>query len=109
LHYQFVGLRARFAALALASASELLCIRHQDRRRLAALSSPTIEIAGPQHSTERRETAMNTSHEMPETSHETLEPDRQGKVGWAVLWLLGVPLPILLVLYFLTGGGCNGG
>ena len=35
--------------------------------------------------------------------------ERHGKVGWAILWLLGVPLPILLVLYFLTGGGCNGG
>lgn len=29
--------------------------------------------------------------------------DRTGKVGWAVLWLLGVPLPILLVLYLLMG------
>jgi uncharacterized protein YjbJ (UPF0337 family) len=30
--------------------------------------------------------------------------ERSGKVGWAVLWLLGVPLPILLVLYLLMGG-----
>lgn len=30
-----------------------------------------------------------------------------GKIGWAILWLLGIPLPILIVLYFLTGGGCN--
>jgi uncharacterized protein YjbJ (UPF0337 family) len=29
---------------------------------------------------------------------------RTGKIGWAVLWLLGVPLPILLVLYLLFGG-----
>jgi uncharacterized protein YjbJ (UPF0337 family) len=34
--------------------------------------------------------------------------DRAGKAGWALLWLLGIPLPILLVLYMLTGGGCNG-
>jgi hypothetical protein len=27
----------------------------------------------------------------------------QGKVGWAILWLLGVPLPILLVLFLLRG------
>jgi hypothetical protein len=26
---------------------------------------------------------------------------------WAVLWVLGVPLPVLLVLYLLTGGGCT--
>ena len=29
--------------------------------------------------------------------------ERAGKVGWAILWLLGVPLPILLVLYLLMG------
>lgn len=32
---------------------------------------------------------------------------RSGKIGWALLWLLGVPLPVLIVLYFLTGGGCG--
>ena len=26
-----------------------------------------------------------------------------GRVGWVLLWLLGVPLPILLVLYLLRG------
>jgi len=26
---------------------------------------------------------------------------------WAILWVIGIPLPILIVLYFLTGGGCN--
>jgi hypothetical protein len=30
---------------------------------------------------------------------------RDGKAGYALLWLLGVPLPILLVVYFLRG--CN--
>lgn len=37
----------------------------------------------------------------------TIRADRSGKIGWALLWLLGVPLPILVVLYFLTGGGCS--
>lgn len=27
-----------------------------------------------------------------------------GRVGWIVLWLLGVPIPVLLVLYILRGG-----
>lgn len=27
---------------------------------------------------------------------------QKGKAGWAVLWLLGVPLPVLFVLYLLT-------
>lgn len=26
---------------------------------------------------------------------------------WAGLWVLGIPLPILLVLYLVTGGGCG--
>jgi hypothetical protein len=28
---------------------------------------------------------------------------RSGKIGWAVLWLLGVPVPILLILFALRG------
>jgi hypothetical protein len=26
---------------------------------------------------------------------------------WAVLFVLGVPLPLLVIMYLLTGGGCN--
>jgi hypothetical protein len=29
----------------------------------------------------------------------------EGKIGWILLWLLGVPIPILLLLYVLRG--CN--
>ena len=29
--------------------------------------------------------------------------ERTGKMGWALLWLLGVPLPLLLILYLLRG------
>jgi hypothetical protein len=29
--------------------------------------------------------------------------NQEGKVGWILLWLLGVPIPILLVLYLLRG------
>jgi hypothetical protein len=28
---------------------------------------------------------------------------RSGRVGWIMLWLLGVPIPVLLVLYGLRG------
>ncbi len=28
---------------------------------------------------------------------------QSGKIGWALLWLLGVPLPILLVIYLIRG------
>jgi hypothetical protein len=36
----------------------------------------------------------------------TTKPDRkseEGKIGWVLLWLLGVPIPILLVLFLLRG------
>jgi hypothetical protein len=29
--------------------------------------------------------------------------DLSGKVGWLLLWLLGIPLPILLLLFVLRG------
>jgi hypothetical protein len=28
---------------------------------------------------------------------------QEGKVGWILLWLLGVPLPILFALFLLRG------
>jgi uncharacterized protein YjbJ (UPF0337 family) len=28
---------------------------------------------------------------------------QSGKIGWAILWLLGVPLPVLLLIYLLRG------
>jgi hypothetical protein len=28
---------------------------------------------------------------------------RSGKVGWVILWLLGVPIPILLILFLIRG------
>jgi len=27
----------------------------------------------------------------------------EGKVGWILLWLLGIPIPILVVLFILRG------
>ena len=29
--------------------------------------------------------------------------NQDGKIGWILLWLLGVPIPILVVLYLLRG------
>lgn len=28
---------------------------------------------------------------------------QQGKIGWIILWLLGVPIPVLLILFLLRG------
>jgi hypothetical protein len=29
--------------------------------------------------------------------------DEKGKVGWILLWALGVPIPILVILFLLRG------
>ena len=29
--------------------------------------------------------------------------NERGAVGWAVLWLIGIPIPILVMLYVLRG------
>ena len=49
---------------------------------------------------------MNLKDRPPSlTWHDGLSEMRRqaGKVGWILLWLLGVPLPILFVLYLLRG------
>jgi len=37
---------------------------------------------------------------MYETFERKLE---EGRVGWVLLWLLGVPIPVLLILFLLRG------
>lgn len=32
-----------------------------------------------------------------------LTNERTGKAGWILLWLLGVPIPILLILFLIRG------
>jgi hypothetical protein len=27
----------------------------------------------------------------------------QGKIGWILLWLLGIPIPVLVILFLLRG------
>lgn len=46
----------------------------------------------------------NTSKRTPAGIHRLLNYRReQGKVGWILLWLLGVPIPVLLVLFLVRG------
>jgi hypothetical protein len=33
----------------------------------------------------------------------TISTMREGKVGWVILWLLGVPIPVLLLLFLIRG------
>jgi hypothetical protein len=29
--------------------------------------------------------------------------NEEGKIGWALAWLIGVPLPVLIILYLIFG------
>ncbi len=33
----------------------------------------------------------------------TIKQQAAGKVGWVLMWLLGVPIPVLLILFLLRG------
>ena len=33
----------------------------------------------------------------------TIQKRQKGKVGWVLLWLIGVPIPVLLILFLLRG------
>lgn len=41
---------------------------------------------------------MNDDLQQPPTT----DPSEQGKIGWALAWLIGIPLPLLLVVYLFT-------
>jgi hypothetical protein len=40
---------------------------------------------------------------MKKLPSDTAPAPQQGKIGYILLWLLGVPLPILLLVYLLRG------
>ncbi|MCC5846840.1 MAG: hypothetical protein JJU29_02015 [Verrucomicrobia bacterium] len=40
-----------------------------------------------------------SEHKPPEDQH----PGKAGKIGWALLWLMGIPIPVLLVFFLLRG------
>jgi hypothetical protein len=39
--------------------------------------------------------------------HRSITVSMGNRAIWAFFWVIGVPLPVLVVLYFLTGGGCG--
>jgi len=46
---------------------------------------------------------MNDDHDLQVRDDEKPESE-SGKAGWALLWLLGIPLPVLLIAYLVTRG-----
>jgi hypothetical protein len=47
---------------------------------------------------------MRDDTKTEETAIVVSKPSESGKAGWALLWLLGIPLPVLLVAYLFTRG-----
>ena len=46
---------------------------------------------------------MKTHKGRPEVDSRIRRKSKEGKIGWALLWLMGVPIPILLVFFLLRG------
>jgi len=46
---------------------------------------------------------MKTLKSLPEIDRGLRSKSKEGKVGWALLWLLGVPIPFLALLFLLRG------
>lgn len=47
---------------------------------------------------------LQSSNRHPPGLHRMLNYGREhGKVGWILLWLLGIPIPVLLVLFLVRG------
>jgi hypothetical protein len=69
--------------------------RAAERTNACARASPTMEGTG--NTAPTRRTAMKLAH----LRH--LRAAQQGRVGYILLWLLGVPIPILFLIYLLRG------
>lgn len=48
---------------------------------------------------------MNTLKSLLKIERRFRRKSKEGKIGWVLLWLLGVPIPVLVILFLLRG--CN--
>jgi hypothetical protein len=67
-----------------------------------------------QHQKSTRVAPARTLRSLASRVHQIHFPRRAvmsmgNRAVWAALWVIGIPLPILLILYMITGGGCNSG
>ncbi|HMM76285.1 MAG TPA: hypothetical protein PJ986_11295 [Gammaproteobacteria bacterium] len=46
---------------------------------------------------------MDENKTLPIGPLKTLPRRQRGRIGWILLWLLGVPLPVLFALFLLRG------
>ena len=59
-----------------------------------------LQLRSPNNTTINPHTLMKILQNTNNKNHQS----ESGKVGWALLWLIGVPLPVLLILYYVFGG-----
>jgi len=45
----------------------------------------------------------NTEERAMEQNETNGNESQSGRVGWIVLWLLGIPIPVLLILFLMRG------
>jgi hypothetical protein len=95
-HEQGSGRVARAAWCQEADAKEPWEERVMDSFSLAILVGTALLVAG---SLIRRRARGNVERRHQELLHRR----DSGRVGWVLLWLLGVPIPLLLVFYLLRG------
>lgn len=48
-----------------------------------------------------RSSILEAQMKLPE--FKSLPADQQGRVGYILLWLIGVPIPVLFLIYLLRG------
>jgi hypothetical protein len=95
------GASTRYAALQRARTAPESRARHIACREVLPRSDKSGQIRTAQKSFINLEgTTMNAIIKNPEQKRNILE---SGKIGWAILWLLGVPLPLLLIIYLIWG------
>jgi hypothetical protein len=46
---------------------------------------------------------MKRMHEMKQKFLESLPSRQEGKMGYIIAWLLGVPIPVLFLIFLLRG------
>jgi hypothetical protein len=46
---------------------------------------------------------MKTLKSLLEVERRFRRKSKEGKIGWALLWLMGVPIPVLVILFLLRG------
>lgn len=81
---------------------EMACSRCGAVIRGDCVMAGSLMFCGERCESESRSDAVGAESRDPNRGLSAIR-NEDGKVGWAVLWLLGVPIPVLIVLYLLRG------